>query len=483
MEIYKVVLYKHTFTLDKPTEGIKENKTNFVVINHPLSHFIKSSITKRKIEGGYIVLGDLKPEYEKLRGSGILSKFLSKAREKVEQVKQFLSPRYDRYNNTSQRNLEKYGNQKIKSIAIYRTPLPNLLNKIIGVVSLGKWKDLVSKYGYDKLYHLALVFTLDNNKNIIVEKNDVININDSYRTQSTTDVFTVEDYKPNTYTLSMMLEKARNMVNNDKTWFGYDPFKNNCQFFLKYILEANNLYSSDAEEFLFQDLAGVEKELNPISKTIMRGTTHLAGTLNKFLGKGKPVNFDMNEKDSDSVHFIPIEKTEEYLKIKKELYDLLEKTHIPKITQDRGNKLGHNAWTTTFGCGNRRQRGFSEFNANKKYPELFDLLIKFGNLIVPKDYTYNAITLNKDMKAKKHIDTLNEGYSIITGLGDFTGGELNVYNKNDKPKTYNLKDKILIFNGSQLYHATNDFKGRRYTLIYYKQNKPCNVKNKIMIGI
>ena len=199
-------------------------------------------------------------------------------------------------------------------------------------------------------------------------------------------------------------------------------------------------------------------------------------------GSGKPIDFDLSEKDSDKIYFGKIEKTEEYEKLKKELYELLEQTSIPKITQDRGNLLGRNAWTTTFGCGNRRQLGFSEFNANKKFPELFDLLIKYGNLIVPRGYKYNAITLNKDMKANKHIDKQNEGYSIITGLGDFTGGDLNVF-KNDKPIKYNLKGSILIFNGSKLYHQTDPFKGRRYTLIYYKQNKPCNVKGKNMIGI
>jgi hypothetical protein len=84
-----------------------------------------------------------------------------------------------------------------------------------------------------------------------------------------------------------MLNKAQKMVNNDKLWFGYDPFNNNCQYFIKYILDANNLYSANAEEFLFQDVSSIEKELNSVSKGIMRGTTHLAGTINKFLGKGK----------------------------------------------------------------------------------------------------------------------------------------------------------------------------------------------------
>lgn len=283
MEIYKIVLYKHTFRLERPTEGIKENKKYFVIVNHPLSHFIKSSITKKKIDGGYIVLGNLKTEFEGLQGSGILSRFLTKTKDKVID---FFSPR-NNYNNNSKRNLEKYGYNKIVSISIYRTPLPDLLNNIINIVSLGKWKDLVKKYGFDKLFHLALVLTLDNNKNIIIEKNEVINISDSYKTKSNTETFTLDNYVSGTYTLSLMLDKARKMVNDDKIWFGYDPFNNNCQYFIRYILEANNLYSANAEEFLFQDVSSIEKELSSVSKSIMRGTTTIAGTVNKFLGKGQ----------------------------------------------------------------------------------------------------------------------------------------------------------------------------------------------------
>lgn len=212
---------------------------------------------------------------------------------------------------------------------------------------------------------------------------------------------------------------------------------------------------------------------------------------NTFIeGAGKPLKADLKGLDDTSVYYTRIPKTEKYEKLKQELYELLEKTNIPKIRgprkdkeKTRGDLLGFNAWTTTFGCGNRRNLGVGQFIPNERFPELFDLLIKFGNEILPKGFKYQTITLNKDMKAKKHVDGGNAGFSVITGLGDFTGGELNVYDTSGKnPETYDLHDHNLIFNGSLLPHMTKPFKGRRYTIIYYKQKKPCSSKGKKMEG-
>jgi hypothetical protein len=211
---------------------------------------------------------------------------------------------------------------------------------------------------------------------------------------------------------------------------------------------------------------------------------------NSIEGLGKKIDIDFTKLDDTSVFYEKIENTEKYLKLKEELFNKLEETKIPKIEgprsdkrKTRGDLLGFNAWTFTFGCGGRRNLGVGEFSPNSRYPELFDLLVKYGNEIVPKGYKYQVITVNKDMKAKKHTDGGNAGFSVITGLGDFSGGELNVYDKNGKnPVDYDLKDHTLIFNGSLLPHMTKPFKGRRYTIIYYAQKKPCQVKGKKMIG-
>lgn len=211
----------------------------------------------------------------------------------------------------------------------------------------------------------------------------------------------------------------------------------------------------------------------------------------KIEGKGMKLDIDMYNTDDDSVYYYKLEKDEKLKNLMDRLYKKLEETHIPKIkgkskdgTKTRGDKLGYNAYTFTFGCGDRRNLGVGEFSANKKHPELFNMLVEFGNMIVPKGYAYQAITVNKDMKAKKHIDGLNTGFSVITAMGDFTGGGLNVYEDGkNKPKTlYDLKDHILIFNGSILYHQTDKFVGRRYSFVFYSQKAKCKIKNKKLEG-
>jgi hypothetical protein len=195
-DIYKIIIKKSQVVNDlKNFKDFKETKENFTIINHPLGHFEKGSIKKVKIDEGFIFLGNLKPQFKSLKGSGLLSRFLTKTKNKVkDKVIDTFSPRLNDYNNQTKRMMAKYGHEQIKSMAIYRTPIPNMINKVINVISLGQWKQLKQKYGFDEFFHLALVLTLKNNKNIIVEKNEVINVSDSYKTNSNTEVLPIDDY-------------------------------------------------------------------------------------------------------------------------------------------------------------------------------------------------------------------------------------------------------------------------------------------------
>jgi hypothetical protein len=190
---------------------------------------------------------------------------------------------------------------------------------------------------------------------------------------------------------------------------------------------------------------------------------------------------ELDSLTDEGVYYFPIQQTPEIKKASIELYNELENTKIPIISGHRKERLGANNYTFTFGCGFRMSRGVGDFVANTNHPKLFDLLIKYGNLICPDEYEYNAITVNRDMKANKHTDGSNSGKSIISGLGDFDGGELYVY-YDDKKVPYNLKKHICIFNGALLAHRTAPFSGRRYTLVYYSQRTDCKVKGKKMIG-
>ena len=221
------------------------------------------------------------------------------------------------------------------------------------------------------------------------------------------------------------------------------------------------------------------------------GTAEIKLKNTQIEGAGKKLDIDFSDQEGENIYYSKIDDTTEYTNLKKRLFDELEKTKIPKIEgkrkdekRTRGDLLGYNAYTMTFGCGNRRGLGTGEFSTNARHPELFDLCIKYGNHICPKGFQYQAITINKNMKAKKHKDGSNNGMSVINGLGDFTGGGLFVYpnSKAKKPELYDLKNHILVFNGAKLAHRTDTYKGTRYTLIFYSQKSKCENKGKVMEG-
>jgi hypothetical protein len=264
----------------------KETKTRIILTHIPNRCFIPKSYFRKNYKNMIVVYGTLKPQYKHLQGSGIFSKAVSFLKKGISKVKSIFSPRLDGFNNTSSATLKQYGDVPVEDILIYRTPIPNMLNTIINAVSFGKWNELLKQYGFDKLYHLALVFRLANNKTIIIEKNEAINISDKYRTQKTTDVFKVNGYTGGK-TVYDLINGTRAAIGDDKKFFGYDAFNNNCQFFIKYILEFAGLYGEAEKAFLFQDLSKVAEGLSPTTKKIMEGVTYLGSTVNKLSGKGK----------------------------------------------------------------------------------------------------------------------------------------------------------------------------------------------------
>ena len=93
-----------------------------------------------------------------------------------------------------------------------------------------------------------------------------------------------------------------------------------------------------------------------------------------------------------------------------------------------------------------------------KYRKCFDNTCQWFNKVYPFTFKYSTI---------QHIDNNNIGESIIIGLGDYEGGELIVFDKDDKPRYIDIKNRFYKFNGSQYYHATNDFTGNRVTMVFF----------------
>ena len=158
-----------------------------------------------------------------------------------------------------------------------------VIDKAINIISLGKWDTLKNKYGFDDMFHLALIANVGN-KNIVIEKNEVININTSYKTSDKTETLPINLTGP--MTINEMLNAGRASV-GDNMWFSYDAFKNNCQYFIKYCLEASGLYDTKAKDFLFQDITELTKEMPEYVKRFANVATTTGAIINKITGQGQ----------------------------------------------------------------------------------------------------------------------------------------------------------------------------------------------------
>ena len=102
----------------------------------------------------------------------------------------------------------------------------------------------------------------------------------------------------------------------------------------------------------------------------------------------------------------------------------------------------------------------------ENYPEYEFIFQEFMDLH-GKNFKFNQIVINYNFKITKHLDAKNVGESMIIGLGDYEDGKLNIENKNGKIKSVDIKNKFYKFNGSKLFHWVDEFKGNRYSLVFY----------------
>jgi hypothetical protein len=137
----------------------------------------------------------------------------------------------------------------------------------------------------------------------------------------------------------------------------------------------------------------------------------------------------------------------------------------------RYRNIGNQCDSSIFGVTKKmfckKKDAFRLCQSNKKYPEIYQAILELGTLILPEDFEYNQICLNKNFKCNPHVDGNNLGESYIVAFGDYSGGDLQLYDSNDRIININIKYQLFKFNGSKIKHGTQDFTGNRYSLVFY----------------
>ena len=298
----------------------------------PPTKFISRSFRTKVVNDDIrLVFGMLKPDHEKLEGSGLFDYFTkaydyvsNKVSSAFDYIKKSVS--ITDYSTTTKALLDQYGHLPIVQIVIRREPVDIALELALQGVSSGKWLELKKKYGFDIFFHLSMVVTIGgavqrvmksgrvrtSPKKLAIEKLSVVSINENV--DITPDMETLDVPITSSFTIKDMFDKAREKY-GDTRFFSYSALgNNNCQNFIQMILEVENLYTEPVKNFVFQDITQLVKELPESTAFISQGFTNLNALANKYLGIGgrrqiggkKPCwegyeQFGMKEKDGRSV--------------------------------------------------------------------------------------------------------------------------------------------------------------------------------------
>ena len=179
--------------------------------------------------------------------------------------------------------MDKYGNKLITSAKVCRKPIPQTLEKIADLFTLGKFNEIKKKLGYDYYYHLYVDLVLDDNTPITLEKNQVINISEGHKSNPSA-CMEIPKLTNSKITLSEYFNTAVQKYGADFI-FDYEMLHKNCQRFVEALNTANGVSNPELRKFVNQNIADAVQ--SDFVRTGARVATKIGEALSTVLGKTK----------------------------------------------------------------------------------------------------------------------------------------------------------------------------------------------------
>ena len=156
--------------------------------------------------------------------------------------------------------LKTEGDQKITKIKICRTPILNAYSKTLNILTLGSLKKKMEKKGFDELYHLYIILYLENGNVYSIEKNQRVNIVNYDKANKSSKcmlmVFNKSSRSNDNFLQGNFITLREFMEAPEKipieNLYRYEAFSDNCQKFVKDILNANGI--NKFNKFILQDI-------------------------------------------------------------------------------------------------------------------------------------------------------------------------------------------------------------------------------------
>jgi hypothetical protein len=141
----------------------------------------------------------------------------------------------------------------------------------------------------------------------------------------------------------------------------------------------------------------------------------------------------------------------------------------PRITDSRKNS--GTGRTQAYGIINRVKggRGVGLGMNCEKYPKIWEEGQKLAQAFLPDAINWTTFMLNMNYEAQPHVDKNNDGESLVVAFGDYTGGELVVYNKDGTETEFNIRYRPVVMDASKITHYVKPVtSGTRYSIIFFR---------------
>ena len=180
--------------------------------------------------------------------------------------------------------LNRRGDAIVNSIKIGRTPVQSAIQGILKTLST---------VPYDNLFHLFMVFKTSKGE-ILFEKNARINASTTIpKSEDWYDLTSVPNKTLNDY-----IQTAKKAMG--PKFFPYHPNTNNCQDFIKGVLESNGINDQNAINFVKQDTSMIFKNKGWLSG-MAKQVTDLGGYADVMMQGGSLHKNDLSNKEIDEL--------------------------------------------------------------------------------------------------------------------------------------------------------------------------------------
>jgi len=252
-------------------------------------------------QSGYRAKGKFRNLKKKLQGAGlwdivkdafnpskVINEFVnpdSAVRQRVSDVSKGVRKDYPP---SSRKTIDKYGDWMVVDLRLRRDAVQSAINTAFNVITMGAWSKAKEQENMDKLFHLGLIATVWKNavrKDILIEKNEVINVGMPKKVENDSSFLRVAIPEPQVSLREFLANGEAMKPGGD--FFKYDPFTNNCQDFVALLLSGNNVYSEEARNFVKQDVSSLISRLPSYTHGVARGITDLGAVANVALEGGR----------------------------------------------------------------------------------------------------------------------------------------------------------------------------------------------------